>query len=117
MGIEATLNVITNSAADFWFNGKHLFRQEPIQEQHPQKNPVSVILQPGTNEILFRLANVGIRETTSVMALQIQGVSDNDIEIVIPTDIEQNLVRKRQILEKISGKCLSRPLCLRESLG
>jgi hypothetical protein len=100
---EVILNVITNSAADFWFNGKHQFWQETIQEQHPQKYPVPVILKPGTNELLFRLANVGIRETASVMALQIQGVSDHDIEIVIPTDIEQDLVKKRQSLEKIVG--------------
>jgi hypothetical protein len=98
---EVTLNVITNSATDLWLNGKHLYRQESIQEQQPQRNPVSAMLQSGTNEILCRLANVGIRETDSVMALQIQGISDDDIEIVIPTDIELNLVKKRQILEKL----------------
>ena len=100
VGVELT----TNASVDFWLNGRLQCRLETFQEITPKRNMVSITLKSGVNELLFRMENVGIRETLCVLAFQIQGVVDEDIEIIIPTDIETEYQSKRIVLEKLIDK-------------
>ena len=101
---ELSMILTTNGPADVWLNGRHLHRQEHFQKQFPQSVVIPATFQPGINEILVRFENAGIRETPYVMALQINGISDHEADIILPTDIEATSLEKRQILERVVEK-------------
>jgi hypothetical protein len=91
----------TNGPADLWLNGQHFHRQEHFEKQFPRSVSVQSILQPGSNEILIRFESAGVRETPHAMALQVQGISEPEALVNLPTNIEPELLEKRQALEEI----------------
>lgn len=99
-GRDLEIELTTNAAMDFWLNENHYCRLENIQDLSPARNKMSVALKTGMNEFLFRLENVGIRETLNGMALRFIGTA-NDVDIVIPTNIEPELMEKRLGLERL----------------
>jgi hypothetical protein len=100
--IEVELTM--NTPIVFWVNGQIQCRLETFHDFTPKRDKLSFTLKPGINEFLFRMDDVGIRETINVLALQIQGVAVDDIEIVIPTTIDAELLTKRIILERLIEK-------------
>ena len=100
-GHEVILVLTTNGPADLWLNGQHLQCQEHFSKQLPCSVSFPAALQSGSNEILIRFENAAVRETPYVMALQVQGIAETGVEVILPTAIESELLGKRQTLEKV----------------
>lgn len=99
-GGEFELELTTNAVMDYWLNSQHQFRLDHIQDHDPTMYKIHASLKQGVNEFLFRLENIGFRETQHIMAVQILGDTDN-VDIVIPTTIEPQLLEKRTKLERL----------------
>lgn len=95
----APLVLTTNGPADVWLNGQHLHRHDHVEQSAWHSLALLANLQSGVNEILIRFESAGVRETPHLMALQVQGLSE--AEIRLPTQIEPELLAKRQALEQL----------------
>jgi len=89
--VEARFVLTTNGPADVWINGQHVHRQEHFHHQDPQRVGFEARLREGDNEILVRFEEVAAREVPYVMALQIIGVEDEDMEVRVPMPIERSM--------------------------
>ncbi len=98
---QVTFTLTTNGPADVWINDEHVHRQEHYSKQSPKSNSFSVTLNSGLNKLLFRIENVAIRETPFVLALRIDGLPDEEAQVVIPTDIEKEFLETRVDVEKV----------------
>ena len=101
--IEKAIKLIltTNGPADVWLNGEHINRIEHMKRHFPKSVQIPAVLQAGSNEILLRFETIGLRSTQQKLALEIQDVSEADSAISIPTDIETDLLKKRQDVEEV----------------
>ncbi|MCD6291328.1 MAG: hypothetical protein J7M34_12555 [Anaerolineae bacterium] len=99
---EATLALTTNGPADVWINGQHVHRQEHFHHQIPHTVQFQAALQEGQNEILVRFEEVAVRECPYVMALQITGLPDDGVLVLVPTQNEA--IARRHNLEKAFDK-------------
>ena len=98
---QVSFTLTTNGPADVWLNDEHVHRQEHFVKQQPEGAKFSVDLKSGFNKLLIRMEIVAIRETPFVMALQIDGLPDEETLSVIPTDIEKEYLETRIEIEKI----------------
>ncbi|MGE5221905.1 MAG: hypothetical protein ACM3PY_05685 [Omnitrophica WOR_2 bacterium] len=101
---DVTVVLTIDGAADIWLNGEHLNRSDASAENQPRSFSIPAALQSGPNEILLRFENLGLRATPYRMGLQVLGLPDRDVEIAIPTEIEADMLEKRQVLEKVVEK-------------
>ncbi len=100
---EVTFILTTNGPADLWLNGEHIHRQEYFHHQIPHSIPCPATLREGHNEILVRFEAVAARECPYAMALQIVGLSSDDVSqensVFLPTSNEA--IARRQTLERM----------------
>ncbi len=91
---EVRLTLTTNGPADVWINGEHVHRQEHFHHQQPHSVSFNAMLREDDeeglgNEILVRFEEVAARECPYAMALKIEGVDSDDVEVRIPTAVER----------------------------
>ncbi|MBN1874190.1 MAG: hypothetical protein JXA33_08160 [Anaerolineae bacterium] len=103
-GQEVTFILTTNGPADVWVNGEHVHRHEHFEHQDPARVSFTATLRENDesgkgNEILVRFEEVAARECPYVMALQLVGVDDEDVEVRIPTSVER--VARRMMYERV----------------
>ena len=101
---QVSLFFASYSPAEIWLNGQLLHKQVDFQEQLTGRIPVQASFQAGHNDLLVRLSTVALRETAYAFALQLQGTPADEIDIVLPTEIEENLVKIRMALENLVEK-------------
>ena len=103
---DIRLVLTTYGPADIWLNGQHLHQQAPLdpaRPARPRSASIAAALDLGTNEILVRLESAGLGAIPCVLALQADGLP-GDAQVVLPTQIEPDLLAKRQVLEKIAAQ-------------
>jgi hypothetical protein len=103
------LALTAHGPAEIWLNGQSAGRHDhrDLQKLHTHVSPVQ--LQAGDNEILIHFENSGVRTIPYVLALQVQGLTEADAEVRLPTNIEPELLEKRQGLEAlIDGAIIER---------
>ncbi len=95
--------------AEIWLNGQSAGRWDggATQKLHTQVFPAE--LQAGDNEILIHFEASGIGAVPYAAALQVQGLAETGAEVVLPTNIDEKLIEKRQGLETlIDGAIIER---------
>lgn len=100
---DVRLILTTNGPADLWLNGQHLHRQADLDPARPGSTPIAATLSAGKNEILVRLESAGAGAMPCVLALQVGGLADGDAQVILPTEIEPDLIEKRQVLERLAA--------------
>ena len=98
---SAQFKLTTHGPADIWLNGSHLARQEHLDRQAPRTTGHPVTLQAGSNEILIRFENAGVRDIPYALALKIEGLPEAGVAVLLPTNIEPGLLEKRLGLEAL----------------
>ncbi len=97
---EITLVLTTNGPADLWLNGEHVHRQEHFHHQIPFSVSFKANFKKGPNTLLIRFEEVAARECPYAMALQIEGLPENqEAGVRLATTIEP--LYRRQTLEKV----------------
>ncbi|MGC9522333.1 MAG: hypothetical protein ACP5HG_10705, partial [Anaerolineae bacterium] len=96
---EVTFVLTTNGPADVWINGEHVHRQEHFHHQDPHTVSFAASLQADDNEIMVRFEEVAARECPYVMALRMEGVDPEDIEVRVPSATERTV--RHMMLERV----------------
>jgi hypothetical protein len=99
---EVTFVLTTNGPADVWLDGQHIYRQEHFSKSIQSSSPLSATLQNGSNDLLVRFEMGALRESSYKLALQILGLATNNIEVDLPTSMEEENVVPRENLEKLA---------------
>jgi len=111
MAQDVTCVLTSNGPADVWLNGEHIHRQEHFYHQIPHSVSFRTTLDEGSNDILMRLEEVGLRECPFAVALQIKdlAVSPNatDGPVLIPT-INKSVARRKELERVIDLAYLDR---------
>ena len=98
---EIKIVLTSNAPTSLWVNGRLNDRIDNFLSTTGKSYQLTVPVHSGLNDIIFRLENVGVRETVSILAVQLQDIADNDVEIVIPTTIEPLLKSTRENAELV----------------
>ncbi len=93
--VEFVLTV--NGLADVWINREHVCFHESTRRS-PDVS-FAAALHEGRNEILVRFARTAIRACQYVMALQLDGVSTQDVTVQLP--VQHTNIPRRYKLERI----------------
>jgi hypothetical protein len=101
---EVTFVLTTNGPVDVWINGQHINRQEHLSQSIQNTPAIPALLHAGSNDLLVRFEMVALRASSFRMALQVLGTSAAGIEIILPTNLEEDYVWLRQNLEKVVAK-------------
>ena len=99
-----TLVMTSNWPVDVWVNGQHILLGKHFNFANKQNILIPVNLQAGHNEILMRLDVVARRDTSCVMALRVIDLPEDDISVLLPSELDTELMEKRMILEKVVEK-------------
>ena len=100
---DVTLILTTNGPADVWLNDEHTHRQEHFHHQIPHSVSFEATLREGSNDVLIRLEEVGLRECPYAMALQIKdfAVSSDAEEGPVLIPVVNKSVARRKELERV----------------
>lgn len=93
--IETTLRLTAASPTQVWINGEAVFSTNELPDQ-PTPLDFGAALDGGTNEVLIRVANVGIGDVPMVVGLHIEGAEG---VVKLPTLLEP--VARRQKLAAV----------------
>lgn len=109
---KVTFILTTNGPADFWLNGQHMHRQEHFC-RIPRGASFSATVREGRNEILVRFEQVAVRECPHSMALQVIGLPDHDVAVLLPTSVKA-LARRQTLEQAFEEAYLDRDLYTRD---
>ena len=96
----ARLVLTTQGPAEVWVNDASVQRVEQAPAPRPRSVTFSVDLQAGPNAILVRAEMAGAGAVPFVLALRLLDVTDAPVQL--PTNIEPDLLAKRQGLETLA---------------
>jgi hypothetical protein len=92
---------VQGCSVEVWINGSISQTQDLPTKKTIQTTISPVIFQPGHNEVLVRLQAKGARETPCRLGVQMMGYADQDLKILLPTEIEADLIDLRHALETV----------------
>ncbi len=106
--LETKLVLYSSGPVDCWLDGEQVLSRDNPCHKGPQADALCtarlpVAWQPGAHEILLRLQQVGIRATPHRLALQIDPVPKQLVDVIIPTTIEEEHHKKRLVLEEVAN--------------
>jgi hypothetical protein len=101
--LETTLRLTTASPTQLWINGEAIFSFDELPDE-PTQTEFLASLDAGTNEILIRVANVGVGQVAMMMGLQILGLEGEEEAgaVKLPTLLEP--VTRRQKLAAVMAQ-------------
>ena len=92
--LETKLRLTTASPTQVWINGEAVFSTNELPDQ-PTHWDFAATLDAGTNEVLIRVANVGIGDVGMLVALHISGRD---------TEVAEGLVKLPTLLEPVARR-------------
>ncbi len=104
---EASLLLTSSSPAELYLDGEQIWKKECFRRESGKQVTafsarLPAHLQAGEHEILVKFEDHGLRATPYRIALQVQGIPDELVEIHIPTEMEENQLEKRRVLEELA---------------
>lgn len=99
--LAVTLTLTAYGPADVWLNGQHLCRQAQLEHNRPRSVSILCTLEPSANELLVRFESAGIGEIPCMLAVRVEGLAAAEAQVRLPTNIETDLIEKRQSLEQL----------------
>jgi hypothetical protein len=109
--IQLSLQIGANGPVEVWLNGENIIPNR-LSSQEMGSNIkeskkfslnsiVNASFKAGENHLLVRFDTIALRQTPYAFALQIQDYFEQNAVINLPTEIEENLLEKRQKLEEV----------------